>query len=391
MTIDYAGKYLKNYEIRRYSYITKLWEWLQGPLPSIIVSDDAEQFADVSFYQSRMNWQVYKQYARAAILRLGQNVWIDSELDYNYSEARNNGIALGCYWFYDDRVSPTQQANVIKQAMQGKSFEMELFVDWERDYGGNYGGLKNVVALMQTLDAAGLAVKSIGMYTGYYYFKEHSSASTHPNEYNYLKQKPLWLAWYATASVVQVPPPWSTWTHWQFGTPSVNWGQPTTEIDMNKANATRLEFATKYLGEVTPPPSTGGTMKGTMKVGYSVNVRNRTTNMVVAGLRANDTVYGIVTKEGTREYIYFEKIYRADGTIELWANCKAVTGDGAVPQLYYMTLTNETEPVPPPEVLPSIYISHTFTDTLVVENEDGSTTTYSANWTAPNVEYKPSP
>jgi len=388
-TLDYAGKYLQKYEWQHYPLLTRLREWLPTSHALILVPPGAEQFADVSFYQSAMDWQVYRQHARAAILRLGQNIWIDTELEYNYSEARQQGLVLGGYWFYDDRVSPAQQLAVIKQAMQGKHFEMELFVDWEREYGGPYTGLKNVVALMQGLEAARIPVKAVGTYTGYYWFKEHSSAITHPAEYAYLKSHPLWLAWYALASLIQVPAPWSDWAHWQFGTPQVEWGQPTVELDMNKANATGPEFENKYMGAVVPPPTQGDNMKGLMKVGYTVNVRNRLTAAIVAALRAGDAVYGTVTKEGTREYIYFEKIYRADGTIELWPNCKAVTGDGV--SVYYMAITAESEPVPPVVVLPSIFITHTFNDTLVVTDPAGKITTYTATWTTPNVEYKPVP
>ena len=57
---------------------------------------------------------------------------------------------------------------------------------------------------------------------------------------------------------------------------------------------------------------------------------------------------------------------------------------------YFKILTMPTTQ-PPPPVSESIYISHTFTDTLIVEKPDGSTQTYSATWTMPDVEYKPNP
>jgi lysozyme len=388
-TNDYAGKYLREYEGVRYS----LTEWALKPLDNIyriIIPSLAEEFADVSFYQAVVNWSLYKQQARAAILRLGQHTWPDAEFEYNYALCKQLQIAVGGYFFFDDRASPQQQVDLIIQLMQGKTFELELFVDFEVSYGGAYKGLANAVKLMKLLDAANLKVKAIGMYTGYYYFTEHSNPVDNAAEYTYLKNKPLWLAWYAAASIVKVPAPWSDWTHWQYGTPEKAMGQPTIEIDMNKANATPAEFTVKYLGGgSTPPPTTGGQMKGTVKTGYSINVRDRTAGKIVATLRAGDAVYGIVTKEGTREYIYFDKIYRANGTVEPWPNSKAVTGDGASPQLYYMAMTTDPEPVTPPVVLPSIFITHTFTDTLVVTDPAGNTTTYTATWTSPNVEYKP--
>ena len=45
----------------------------------------------------------------------------------------------------------------------------------------------------------------------------------------------------------------------------------------------------------------------------------------------------------------------------------------------------------PPPATPSIYISHTFTDSLAVTQADGTVKNYNANFTVPNVEYKPQP
>ena len=253
---DYAGKYLLHYERQHYS----LKQWfgsLSAQLNSIFVPLEAEQFADVSFYQPGMHWDIYKQHARAAIIRIGQGLWMDTEFGINYSGAKAQGIGLGGYWFFDDRYSPQQQAAIIIQALQGKTFELELFVDWEVSYGGPYAALPQAVKLMQLLESAGLHVKAIGMYTGYYYFREHTNATTQAVEFRYLALHPLWLAWYATASMVQVPAPWLNWTHWQFGTPVMDWGQANgpTQLDMNKSNYTAVEFYNRYLAGIIPPGS----------------------------------------------------------------------------------------------------------------------------------------
>lgn len=277
MNQAYAGEYLKQYEGIRYSFTEWALKLVDTPY-SIIVPTLAEEFGDVSFYQAPMQWSVYKQHARLVIIRIGQNVWIDSEFEFNYMVARQQGLALGGYFFFDDRVTPQQQADLIISAMRGKHFEGELFIDWETSYGGKYGGLKNVVALMKLLDAAGLDVKDIGLYTGYYYFTDHSSALTHSAEYQYLSTKPLWLAWYAAASVVKVPAPWLTWAHWQTGTSTELWGQPKGAMDRNKSNNTPAEFTAKYLGGATPPPPPGDPMTiytGTPKAIVTSNVRIR--------------------------------------------------------------------------------------------------------------------
>lgn len=253
-----AGQYLQKYERARYTFrerYARLFD-LFGRTERIILPPDPEHFGDVSFYQAGMNWDTYALNARAAIIRIGQNTWPDTSFVTFYNEAKAREIALGGYWFFDGRASPDQQLAVIKSQMSGRSFELELFVDWERDYGGAYEGLPRVVELMQKIEAAGIQCKAVGMYTGYYWFVEHSSAAVNAAQYTYLKQRPLWLAWYSSASVVKVPPPWSDWTHWQYGTPPLKWGQPTVEIDANYFNGSKAKFEEKYLGGTVPTEDT---------------------------------------------------------------------------------------------------------------------------------------
>jgi hypothetical protein len=249
---DYAGKYLRDYERGRYTFLERNLTFLDQ-VRSIIVPSNAEQFADVSFYQAGMNWDEYAKHARAVILRIGQNIWQDSEFEYSYREG-NGGAGMGGYFFFDGRATPQQQANVIINAMKDKYLDMELFIDWERNYNGPSEGLPNVVSLMQKVEAAGIKCKAVGLYSGYYFFINNSHPTTNAAQYTYLKQRPLWLAWYAAASVVKVPLPWDTWTHWQLGTLVVKWGQPTAELDMNKHNGTRAQFEQRYIGTVTQPP-----------------------------------------------------------------------------------------------------------------------------------------
>jgi GH25 family lysozyme M1 (1,4-beta-N-acetylmuramidase) len=169
-------------------------------------------------------------------LKVSQNTWKDEKFERNYSEAKKRGIFVGGYTFYDGRVSPDQQFNTINAAMQGKTFELEYIVDWEHSYGGSYEGLPNAVKLMKKVEGGGIVCHSVGMYTGYYWFVENSNAQANAAEYDYVKNKPLWLAWYASPDVVRIPPPWTNWTFWQFGTPpdGALYGVETVEIDMNK-------------------------------------------------------------------------------------------------------------------------------------------------------------
>lgn len=348
----YAGKYLKEYEWERYTMAERLFRFLD-PVPTIIVDSNAEQFGDVSFYQEGMNWDLYATKARAAIIRIGQGGWKDIAFETFYSEARRVGVALGGYWFYDDRYSPEQQAAIIIGAMQGKHFEKELYIDWEVVYNGPYQGLKNVVKLMKLVEAAGLQVFGVGMYTGYYFFIEHTTMGENAAEYLYLSTRALWLAWYAAASLVKTPYPWteSTWIDWQWGTPAWDWGQPTAEIDMSKSRYVTTEFDNRYLGGLTPP--NGGDMNithiGTVLV--DLNIRSGPGTIYTQALpplgilRKDDVVRGQWDETGT-QWFHFDEIVRKDGTSELWtAWASAVNGTSATPP--YMKVEPYTEPPPP--------------------------------------------
>lgn len=371
MTFEHArmGEFLKTYEMERYK---------SGDLysvQSIIVSPDAEELGDVSFYQKGMKWDVYKQKHRAAIIRIGQNVWQDPEFDTNYTQAKANGIALGGYFFFDGRATPAQQADVIVKAMAGKSFELELYIDFERNYGGQYEGLANAVKLMQLVEQAGVKCKAVGMYTGYYYFLDNHTTTSFDV---YLRQRPLWLAWYASPTVVKVPAPWTEWNLWQWGTPVINVGQPTAEIDMNKSRYSRSEFETYYLGGATTPPTGGSMDKYTVVGPYGLNLRPAPSrNNTPILLSATGTlIWGVLDASGYVKGSYYQQPGEQYAT-RLDFYC---AGDS----YYVRKETTYSDPPLPPVDIASVFVTHAFHDTLTINGA-----TYEADFSIDNVEYKP--
>jgi len=216
---------------------------------------------DLSFWQGRPNYDIMRTKTDAVIIRAGQNVWKDTQFDRNWAEAKRVGMKRATYYFYDDRASPGAQAALWIDILKNDPPEMELWADWENSYGGAYSGLKNVVAFMEAMER-GLPNCKIGMYTGYYWFRDHSNAVTNASQYNYLKAHPLWEAWYTSNPAnVLIPAPWSNLLLWQFGTPAVGheWGVESAELDMNYFNGSQADFDARYGGGTTPPP-TGGSM-----------------------------------------------------------------------------------------------------------------------------------
>lgn len=217
------------------------------------VSTAPIEFPDVSFYQGNINWDTMSAQTRNIIIRAGQNTWRDEKFSVNWVNAKQRGMSRGCYWFYDGRASPNAQWDVLRPLLAGDLPEDVIWVDWERNYGGAYEGLRNVVSFMKLIEQ-GFPGCTVGMYTGYYWFIENSNGVNNAQEYSYLASKPLWEAWYGMPSdQILIPQPWNTHTielH-QYGTPSVGleYGCESIELDMNRV----LNNHDRYGGETDMP------------------------------------------------------------------------------------------------------------------------------------------
>jgi len=223
-----------------------------------------KKFPDLSFWQGKPDFDVMRTKTDALIIRGGQGKVVDREFLRNYAESKRVGMARGVYWFYDDRVSPGEQAKAIIDLLKNDKPEMGVWIDWETNFGGQFAGLRNVVALMQAVEA-GLPGVKVGIYTGYYWFINNSNPIMNYSQYTYLADKDLWLAWYGNAADVKVPRPWSTHaniTHWQFGTPVVGkeFGVESYELDMNCYNGSSEQFDLIYRSTVSVPPTEGDPM-----------------------------------------------------------------------------------------------------------------------------------
>lgn len=225
-------------------------------LPTALIVTEKD-FPDVSLYQLEIDYNVMSAKTDTIIIRTGQNLWKDPQFDRNYSQSKLRAMLRGIYDFYDDRADPGRQADRIVGQLQDPP-EMEVYIDWERNYGGAFGGLRNVVALMQAIESR-LPQITCGLYTGYYFFRANSNPVANAAQYNYLKDKPLWLAWYTdNPAEVLIPAPWSKLTLWQYGTPAEDYGQKSIEIDKNYFNGTVSEFYNRY--SAPQPPTPGGAM-----------------------------------------------------------------------------------------------------------------------------------
>ena len=262
---------------------------------------------DISFYQDDpetpegVNFIKMRNSAYYVIVRAGQNTWGDRDFKVNWREAKAAGLPRGSYWFYDSRVDPQKQAEKWVSMFDGDFGELPLFGDFEDLYNGPYKGWKNWYNFIERVKKLIPQNKEIGIYTGYYYWRENTAGAGIPSaSLNYFKQYPLWIANYGTASPL-IPQPWSEWTFWQFtdNGDGTLYGVESLNIDLNYFNGNLDEFRQRFglSDEALPPPPTPSNKYrvtvASLRVregpGISYNqVGSITLNEVVEKIDAND-------------------------------------------------------------------------------------------------------
>ena len=300
----------------------------------MIFNDTGIHGYDISFYQDNnatpagVNFATMKQSgADFVIIRGGQNLWIDPDFTTNWANAKTAGLPRASYWYYDPRINPIAQAKLFKSLFANDPPEGRLWIDLEfpASWGGN-------MAFIEELKSSG---HRVGIYTGYYWWLEHTTAADRA----YYAQYPLWLAWYTSnPNIVQIPAPWTQCLIWQDGTPAIGLsvGVESIEIDHNKFNGGTAEFAAEFGTQVTLPPPTGGTtMNGTAKtLASKVKLWSAKLGTATGGYLDANTQFEFTEQSGT-----WLKLINGN-----WTNCGS--------SFQYITVLTQPSAVTPPPVNP---------------------------------------
>lgn len=221
---------------------------------------------DVSFYQDAPNTarqinftQMKEAGAEFVIIRAGQNLWADQDVDFNMREAKAAGLPRGTYWFYDSRIEPKIQARLYIATLKGDLGELPLFADFEENYKGPYQGWKHWYTFLEELKLLARG-HEIAIYTAPYYWKANAPSSIlNKASLEYFHQYALWIAHYTTATAPTIPLPWSAseWCLWQYTSKENGplFGAESLNIDMNRFNGSAEKFRARFnLGAVVTPP-----------------------------------------------------------------------------------------------------------------------------------------
>lgn len=216
---------------------------------------------DISFYQDNpdtpngVDFNRMAQVAGFTIIRIGQGSWADRDFAKNWKAAKTAGIPRGSYWFFDSRYDPIAQANLAAVTLGSDLGELPVFADYEESYGGPWAGWQNFKKFLVRLQDL-LQLKEIGIYTGYYYWRDHSPAPGADLEW--FKRFPLWMARYSS-TIFPLPAPWTDWLFWQYTSSGdgAHYGCESKEVDLNYFNGDQAAFNARFLGGIVLPPPAG--------------------------------------------------------------------------------------------------------------------------------------
>jgi len=151
------------------------------------MTDKPVSIVDISFWQygykdpANGDWTIIKYVdflkmktmVDAVIIRAGQNLWKDRAFQVSWDNAKLAGVPRSSYWYYDSRAEPKKQAELWVSTLGNDLGELPLWADLEETYGGQYKGWNNWYVFLERIKQL-LPNKEIGIYTGFYYWKENA-------------------------------------------------------------------------------------------------------------------------------------------------------------------------------------------------------------------------
>lgn len=197
---------------------------------------------DISKYQNPdlIDYDKIAEQVDFVILRIGFGWLKDIHFERHYLAFTQRGKRIGGYHFpLNTRLQ--EQADLVKQALDGKRIEAGLWVDVEAQYQSRSEINAYIPIMESTLDT------EVGIYTSYSKWLEVMQ-----NETRWASRR-LWVANYGV-SVPRLPSPWKKWCAWQYSSTGRLKGY-SGNLDLDKFDADCLS-SIPAIGEEPPvePP-----------------------------------------------------------------------------------------------------------------------------------------
>lgn len=211
--------------------------------PQNVVSLATPWGIDVSHHNGDIDWSMVKQAgAEFAFMKATEGAtFVDKRFKENWKEARAAGIKVGAYHFFRPRTNLQSQIDNFARTLGTVSpgdlppvIDAEVPSDWSR-----LTGKQSVDLIIGFID--GIRAKLGDNVHPIIYLSPSFCDDVLKNDPR-LKNYPLWLAHYTSASRPRVPKPWEFWTFWQF-TENGRVAGISGNVDINRFNgqSDRLE------------------------------------------------------------------------------------------------------------------------------------------------------
>ena len=197
---------------------------------------------DISKYQdpTTINYDEIAEQVDFVILRIGFGWAKDIYFERHYLAFTERGVRIGGYHFpLNTRLQ--EQADLVKQALDGKRIEAGLWVDVEAQYQSRSEINAYIPILENTIGT------EIGIYTSYWKWFEVMQNETR------WASKRLWVANYGV-TVPSLPSPWKKWCLWQYSSTGRLNGYA-GNLDLDLANAECLSSIPAIGAELPEPPT----------------------------------------------------------------------------------------------------------------------------------------
>lgn len=194
---------------------------------------------DISHHNGRIDW------ARAAEAGVGFAFmkategasFVDSTFKRNFAEAKANGILAGAYHFFQPKVSVERQVeNFCKTFGAAKNGDLPPVLDVED--GSLWTGISKKKATDLVIAWIDGVRAKLGSHVNPIVYASSSFVGDVLGSDVRLRNHPLWVAHYTSASSPRVPKPWSFWTFWQY-TERGRVAGISGNVDINRFNGDR--------------------------------------------------------------------------------------------------------------------------------------------------------
>src|SRR5258706_6665758 len=208
-----------------------------------LIGTDVDLYNDNDETVRQIDFSIMSQNAKFTIVRAGQNIWKDPDFLYNWSMSKRANLPRGSYWLYDDRIDLKTQAELYMSVFDGDFGELPMFIDVEKDYGGQFKGWENWKIFLEHLKIL-VGNKEIGIYTNFYYWKDNVPSS----ENIYFNQYPLWIASYNPQPAIRDTWKDKGWLFWQYTDKGIGslYGVESSSVDLNYYNGDEISLIKRF-------------------------------------------------------------------------------------------------------------------------------------------------